>query len=195
MKETIFISVIIIFIYIFLFLNYNNVSYIKASNGGQFLIHKDNDRQLKADLLEKVVNNLYLLKDHMIYNIKKFPEHTEYINQLATQFNKNRTIIYETDPSSSLTSYSINKGEEISFCLRSKKTNLLHDINLIMYVAIHELSHVMTKSIGHKQEFWENFKFLLENAKEINVYNPVDYKKSPQEYCGMQITDNPFYDS
>ena len=25
----------------------------------------------------------------------------------------------------------------------------------------------MTKSIGHKPEFWNNFKFLLENAKEI----------------------------
>ena len=68
-------------------------------------------------------------------------------------------------------------------------------MNTLTFVAIHELSHVMTKSIGHKQEFWENFKFLLENAKEINVYNPVDYKKSPQEYCGMQITENPFYDS
>ena len=58
-----------------------------------------------------------------------------------------------------------------------------------------EHKHLMTESIGHKQEFWENFKFLLENAKEIGVYNPIDYKKKPQEYCGMKITDNPFFDN
>ena len=52
----------------------------------------------------------------------------------------------------------------------------------------------MTKSVGHKQEFWQNFKFLLENAKAANIYQPVDYKKNPQGYCGMTITDNPYYD-
>jgi predicted metal-dependent hydrolase len=190
MKETIFISIIIIFIYIFLFLNYNNVSYIKASNGGQFLIHKDNDKQLKADLLGKVVNNLYLLKDHMVFNIKKFPEHEEYINQLSTQFNKDRTIIYETDPSSSLTSYSINKGEEISFCLRSKKTKQLHDINLIMYVAIHELSHIACPVIGHGPIFKMIFKKLLEEAIILGIYTHVDYSINPIEYCGMMLTSS-----
>ena len=190
MKETIFISIIIIFIYIFLFLNYNNVSYIKASNGGQFLIHKDNDKQLKANLLGKVVNNLYLLKDHMVFNIKKFPEHEEYINQLSTQFNKDRTIIYETDPSSSLTSYSINKGEEISFCLRSKKTKQLHDINLIMYVAIHELSHIACPVIGHGPIFKMIFKKLLEEAIILGIYTQVDYSINPIEYCGMMLTSS-----
>ena len=36
-------------------------------------------------------------------------------------------------------------------------------------------SHVMTKSVGHKTEFWENSKFLLENAKEAKIHEPVDY--------------------
>jgi predicted metal-dependent hydrolase len=71
----------------------------------------------------------------------------------------------------------------------------LIDENTLMFVAIHELSHVATKSIGHKSEFWENFKFLLEKAKEAGIHNPVDYKKEPQEYCGMKIHDNTFYDS
>ena len=63
-----------------------------------------------------------------------------------------------------------------------------------MYVAIHELSHVMTVSIGHNDEFWQNFKFLIIEAKQINIYNPVDYKKQPARYCGTNITDNPYYD-
>ena len=52
----------------------------------------------------------------------------------------------------------------------------------------------MTKSEGHKQIFWENFKFLLIAAKEANIYIPVDYKKKTQSYCGMDISDNPYYD-
>jgi predicted metal-dependent hydrolase len=77
---------------------------------------------------------------------------------------------------------------------KKKNEDKLIDMNTLTFVAIHELSHVMTKSIGHKQEFWENFKFLLENAKHANIYEPVDYKKSPKEYCGMTISDNPSYD-
>ena len=70
----------------------------------------------------------------------------------------------------------------------------LIDESTLMFVAIHELSHVMTKSIGHNSEFWENFKFLLENAKEFGIHQPVDYKEKPREYCGMKIHDNPYYD-
>ena len=68
------------------------------------------------------------------------------------------------------------------------------DLDTLTFVAIHELSHVMTKSVGHKAEFWQNFKFLLENAKEAKIHQPVDYKSEPAEYCGMTITDNPYYD-
>jgi hypothetical protein len=53
---------------------------------------------------------------------------------------------------------------------------------------------VATKSIGHKSEFWENFKFLLEEAKEAGIHDPKDYKKSPEKYCGITIHDNPYYD-
>ena len=69
------------------------------------------------------------------------------------------------------------------------------DEHTLMFVAIHELSHVMTKSIGHKTEFWENFKFLLGCAKESGIHEPEDYKKKPQEYCSMNISDNPYFDS
>jgi predicted metal-dependent hydrolase len=61
-------------------------------------------------------------------------------------------------------------------------------------VAIHELSHIATKSIGHKTEFWENFKFLLEQAKAAGIHAPKDYKKEPQKYCGMTIRDSPAFD-
>ena len=70
----------------------------------------------------------------------------------------------------------------------------LIDINTLSFVSLHELSHIATESIGHNQDFWQNFKWILQNAKEAGIYSPVDYKKYPQEYCGMTINDNPYYD-
>ena len=61
----------------------------------------------------------------------------------------------------------------------------------MMFVAIHELAHLMTKSIGHTAEFWDNMRFLLKEGIKIGVYVKQDFNKSPVEYCGTQITDTP----
>lgn len=116
------------------------------------------------------------------------------VKRLVEGFNPAR--ISETLPTSELTAYSENKGEKIAFCLNRQKGNddQLIDVSTLTFVAMHELAHIMTESIGHKQDFWANFKFLLENAKTAGVYQPVDYKNRPQEYCGMTITDNPYFD-
>jgi hypothetical protein len=59
-----------------------------------------------------------------------------------------------------------------------------------MFVAIHEMSHTCTKPWGTRAS---SGKTLLENAKESKIHIPVDYTKSPVEYCDMTIKDNPYY--
>ena len=61
----------------------------------------------------------------------------------------------------------------------------------MMFVAIHELAHLMTKSIGHTTEFWDNMRFLLKKGIKIGVYKNHDYNNVPVEYCGTKITDTP----
>jgi hypothetical protein len=109
--------------------------------------------------------------------------------------NFNPQKVMETLPTSEYTAYSENKGEKLAFCLNTEKggTTMI-DEHTLTFVAIHELSHIATKSIGHKSEFWENFKYLLENAKEAGIHSPRDYKNEPQKYCGMTIRDNPAFD-
>jgi hypothetical protein len=144
---------------------------------------------MAADLLAEVSQKC---KELVIYCGKKYPD-DEDVRRLVLKFNP--TKISETLPTSEHTAYSENKGEKIAFCLnKTKEGNRLIDLNTLTFVAIHELAHVMTVSEGHTQEYWTNFKFLLQNAKAANIYVPVDYKKRPQEYCGMDITDNPYYD-
>ena len=64
-------------------------------------------------------------------------------------------------------------------------------MNTITFVALHELAHVMTVSIGHTQEFWDNFKFLLKFAIAEGFYNYHPYHQQPMKYCGTMITDTP----
>lgn len=190
MKESILISIIIIIIYIFLFINRNNVIYIESNTGTKFLVHKDNNKQEKANLLGQLVENLYTLKNHLVKNKDKFPEHTNHIKMLSDNFKESKTTVYETDPESNLTSYSVNKGEELSFCLRSKKTGELHDINLLTYVGIHEISHIACPEIGHGDLFKKIFRVFAQEAVNIGIYKKVDYSEVPIEYCGMILSSS-----
>lgn len=168
---------------------YNLKCIISNKDGNTYCVRDRAKLELAADLLATVTAKC---KDMVVYMEKTHPE-DERVKRLVKGFNPKK--ITETLPTSTLTAYSENKGEKIAFCLNTtKEGDKLIDINTLTYVALHELSHVMTKSIGHKQEFWENFKFMLENAKAAGIYEPVDYKKSPKDYCGIKINDNPYYD-
>ena len=190
MNETILISIVIIFIYFFLFINRNNLIYVESNSGTKFLVHKDNLKNDKANLLGKIVENMFILKNHMIKNINNFKSFKPYIKQLQNNLSETNTVVYETDPKSNLTSYSVNKGEELSFCLKSKKSGELHDINLLMYVAIHEMAHVACPEIGHGELFKKIFRKLAEEAIKIGVYKKVNFSDNPIEYCGMILSSS-----
>jgi hypothetical protein len=164
---------------------------VSTVDGEKYCVRDRKEVQKAANLLARVTEKCKALVKYMG---QKYPEQDN-VKRLVNGFNP--TSISETLPTSTYTAYSENKGEKLAFCLNVKKedNNNLIDESTLTFVALHELSHIATKSIGHKTEFWDNFKFLLENAKEAGLYQPVDYKKSPQEYCGMKVKDNPYYDS
>jgi hypothetical protein len=169
--------------------NLNLRCIISDVDGNKYCVRDRVMIQESVDLLAQVTQRM---KDLVEYMKNKYPDDKS-VHKLVANFNPKK--ISETLPTSELTAYSENKGEKIAFCLnKTKNGTTLIDLNTLTFVAIHELSHLMTSSVGHKQDFWKNFKFLLENAKEIKIYNPVDYKKDNQSYCGMTITDNPLYD-
>jgi hypothetical protein len=97
---------------------------------------------------------------------------------------------------SSPETYTLNKGEKIVMCIQNfkHKNKILHDdLNLLMFVGIHELAHIMSESTDHTQEFWSNFKFLLHQATRWSFYIPIDYAYQPTTYCNMVIHDNPYF--
>ena len=163
---------------------------ISDVNGNRYCVRDRNKLHLAADRLATINNRMNKLILHVG---KKYPN-KENVKRLLDGYNPKK--IYETLPTSEYTAYSENKGEKLAFCLDTEKNSngKLIDINTLMYVALHELSHVASKSIGHTDEFWNNFKFLITESKEIGIYKPIDYKNNNTQYCGMTITDNPYYD-
>ena len=162
---------------------------ISDVDGNKYCVRERAKLELAADLLANVTANMVRLVKFMD------EEHGDQlrVKRLVKNFNPER--ITETLQTSKLTAYSENKGEKIAFCLNETKTgNKLIDMETLTFVAIHELSHVMSNDVGHGDEFWVNFKFLLENAERAGVYKNIDYKESPKSYCGMTITDNPYFD-
>ena len=162
---------------------------ISNVDGNTYCVRERAKLQLAADLLAKVTQKL---KQLVKYMEQKYPDRPN-VERLVKNFNPKK--VKEILPTSTYTAYSENKGEKLAFCVTTtKKGNKLIDENTLTFVAIHEVAHTMTKSIGHKEEFWRNFKFLLTNAVAMGIYTPIDYKDKPQKYCGMTINDNPFYD-
>ena len=196
MDSNIFNLVLFMFIFILAYKIYKESDHfnlrciISDVNGNKYCVRDRNKLQLAADKLATINIRMNELVEHLK---EKYPNR-ENVKRLVNGYNPRK--IYETLPTSEFTAYSENKGEKLAFCLDTEKNSKgrLIDINTLMYVALHELSHIATESIGHNDEFWTNFKFIIGEAKEINIYNPIDYKKEPSRYCGMNITDNPYYD-
>lgn len=181
-------EVVIIFIFIVLTLfyiqkKYLEVEYVVSSiDGKKYLVKNVENKEEAANMLARLNIKITKLLQHVE---KQKPDNND-IKRLVSNYNVDN--ISEGTEDSNYTSYSVNKGEKIVFCLRERDgTDNFVNENVLMYVATHELGHLMTKDIGHTQTFWDNFKYLLTEAVSIGVYEKVDYKENPIDYCGLNI--------
>ena len=154
---------------------YDNQTYIVSSS--------DNAPE-KANTLAYINECIMKLIDHIR------DENNHHIMKLCNRYTHS-TLIENIDKKE-YKAYSLNKGEKIALCLENKDGSIIEDKNILLFVTIHELAHIMSDSIGHTDEFWDHMKFLLEEAEKINLYQPVDYKKHPKNYCGMEVNSTPY---
>ena len=123
----------------------------------------------------------------------RYKDFEPYILQLKEKIKD--VVVKESASNTVYTSYTINKGEQIIFCIRSKaiasilNSSDIHDLNLIMYVALHEISHVACPEYHHTPLFKKIFRFFCEEAIEMGIYKKIEFNVTPKEYCGMKIND------
>lgn len=195
MKENLITVVLVVFILIMCYKIYsesetfNLKCIISKDNNKEYCVRERNDTDAAVELLKNIQMKCDKLVKYLDENFQDDPP----CQRLVKGYEN--VQIKETLPTSKLVAYSENKGEKLAFCLNkdNENNNELIDETTLTFVALHELSHIMTVSVGHTTEFWDNFKFLIEQAEIIKIYKPIDYSKNNVDYCGMKIKDSPYY--
>ena len=139
---------------------------------------------------KKIIRKLKSHMDRFVNELYQRHPGSVRVKRLSDRYK--RTKLFESNTHET---YTLNKGEKVVMCLRdySNQHKIHDDFNLLIFVGLHELAHIMSESIDHTDEFWNNFKFLLRNASEMNMYDPVDYSLEPVAYCAMIVYDNPYF--
>jgi len=185
--EGLIIIIISIFGVYYVYNNYLENGLIKVKSkidNEEYTVQIKDDSAEAADLIAKIRQKLVILMEHLQ---KSFSSNDIRIEMLKKNFKPDR--LKEGIDTPGYTSYSVNKGEQIVLCLRNK--DKLVDINTMLFVVLHEFAHLATVSIGHTEEFWDNFRWILEESINIGIYIKQDFKTNNVEYCGMSITSTP----
>lgn len=172
---------------------YPLVSVRSSIDGEYYQVRDMPDKQKAADLLANVRKKIKTLYNYLIV---KYPDKPQVV-QLKRNFKPESSRIFEATPEAEHTSYSVNKGEAVHLCLRQRKGNdeSLINENVMVFVALHEMAHMITATIGHGPDFWNNFGWLLKQAEEKGIYQYQNFAAQPVPYCGVKITDSPTYDA
>ncbi len=178
----------LIIVGIFVANRYRPVEYVKSSvDGKKYLVRKMKDSQEAADMLARLNEKVLRLIDRLLV---KYPDDPR-VALLDDRYDPD--ALSEGSNDEGYSSYTVNKGQRIVLCLRSrdkknpKNGGKLEGENTLVYVVVHELAHLATEEVGHPPEFWANFKFLVKEAVDLGVYKDHDYSEDPVEYCGVKI--------
>ena len=166
--------------------NWNLTDVTSTVDGRTYTVRKLPDKLDAANKLAHISESLTQLVDRVYTNDKE----KEGVEELKKRFNSRS--IRENAPGGQYTAYSVNKGELLAICLRNADDDKFINDNLIYFVSIHEMAHVMTDEVGHTPKFWDNMAYLLEQSHELGFYIPEDYSKNPQMYCGQEINSTPY---
>ena len=191
------IIIVLLFLLIFHRHIYDGTDFTKSKLDNKYYrVRSNHGKESKADLFA-----LINMKLNLIVNNLKISKYNTNPNVQRLIGNWNRGVsIKEIGKMESDAAYVINK-QYMSFCLPENTNESLDSINLMTYVGIHELSHIMSNETGHGDEFINNFEFLLNYAKTLEYYDPLTKKITPvyisldklntsDNYCGVKLINS-----
>jgi len=172
--------------------NFPSVYVTSTVDGKRYKVRDMPDKQQAADLMARIRIKLTKLCDELE---RKYPDKPQ-VKQMVRNFRSDPSRFIESTPDEEHTSSTVNKGESIHMCLRQRDgpDESLVNENVMIFVALHEMAHICTESIGHGPDFWNNFGWLIKEAESLQLYRYTDFSAHPVSYCGVYITDSPRYD-
>lgn len=152
--------------------------------------------RLLAELNKFNVAVMRHLRQKYIFEQRGNKDQRESVKRLLHNYNPD--AIVENNPKDHVnTSFVEDKGKQFAICLRKKVggDESFHSLHTLEFVVLHEMAHMANESFGHDRSFWQTFKFLLQEAKEAGIHAPIDYGQKQINYCQLDITYNPYFDT
>lgn len=197
-KISLFVLLLVISYLFYAFIYDGTEHYRSTVDNNKYKIRKGPNSQLRADILATIYKKFKII----VSSLNNDPNYNylDSVQRLVDTWNKGITI-KEIGNMESDAAYVINK-KYMSFCIQTK-TNAYNtsDINLITYVGLHELAHIMSVEIGHGPEFVQNFELLLNYAKNLTYFDTILNKEVPlyiqlnkiktaDNYCGVSLNNS-----
>jgi hypothetical protein len=147
-----------------------------------YSLYEDVDQA--SALMTKLNNSMLKLIYYLQYKYKNDP-----IIQRLNKFD--RIGVYEVPPGNvfNMNAFTFINGSFMGLCLRDSQNELL-DYNTIMYVYIHEITHLGVNTTGHGPAFIKYFKLFLEEAVSLGIYHIENYAENNVDYGGMVLNTN-----
>ena len=180
------------------------VPVVSDLDGAGYRVHSSYaDAQAAADTLatinKKAIDLMRFLRAKYARGLEGevYPARRAAAERLLARYNPDN--LAENDPKDPTgdTSYVLEKGAVVALCLRSRTgrpAEPIHDLDTLMFVTLHEMSHIAVDTTQHDTNFWEAFKFILLEAEEAGIYSSPDYARAPRHYCGIKVDYNPRFD-
>lgn len=127
-------------------------------------------------LIFKIISYLFFSEKYLDgYDKYHDPKLEEIRQRLSATFPEIKNV----DLAGSNKSFTINK-QHMYICTKDENGQY-YDDNMLTYVILHELAHVLCDEVGHTEKYKQIFRSLLERGHQAGLYDPS--KPPIDNYC------------
>jgi len=153
---------------------------VEAYDGRMYLVRDIEDKKRTADMMALLNAKVMSLLRHL----RQQGDKPVMVSRLISRYDPQ--VLAEGRLHRELTSYTVNKGEQVILCMRSRdRADALFPENVLFSVLLHELAHVASLSEGHGDEFNENLLLLTSSAEKLGL---LKRGKVQLDYCGIPLS-------
>jgi hypothetical protein len=156
-------------------------SVVSLVNGRKYSVVKTGDYRSAADQLARLEDKARAFIEAAT---TAYPD-----DRNVRRIQKHWTGTISEIPQTETIAYAIEK-KELYMCVRDAKGEV-QSLDDLLFVLLHELSHIMNETYGHGDDFWKQFKKTLEMANKLGYLPYKDYDSYSVKVCGKQISSNP----
>jgi hypothetical protein len=157
------------------------IDVVSAVNNKKYAVMQTGDYVAAADMLASLEDKA---RAFIAAASEKYPN-----DNTIKRIQKYWTGTISEIPQSDTIAYALEK-RDLFMCVRDNAGNV-QQLDDLLFVLLHELSHIMNTSYGHDAPFWRQFKRTLEMANKLGYLPYTNYDQYSVTVCGKVINANP----